>query len=90
VLDSVVAVHGIFGDRENTWTTEETDGQSGINWLKERIYDDYSSSRVLTYGYDASHTGAGVYTMGGIREKALQLLDDLVELRKGLKPVCAN
>jgi hypothetical protein len=88
-LDSVVAVHGICGDRENTWTTNGTNDELGCNWLKDRIYNDYPRSRILTFGYDVSNTGKGIYTMTRIREKALQLLDDLVELRKGLNPVCA-
>lgn len=81
-MKSVVAVHGIYGDRENTWTTDETNDQPSKNWLKQ-IYEDNPSSRIMTFGYDASHTGAGVYTMGRIRDKALQLLDDLVERRRG-------
>jgi hypothetical protein len=36
----------------------------------------------MTFGYDTSNTVAGIYTMGSIREKALQLLDDLVKLRE--------
>jgi len=88
-LDSVVAVHGIHGDRENTWKTEETNDEPGCNWLKDRIYNDYPKSRILTFGYDASNAGVGIYAMKRIREKALQLLNDLVELREGLNPVRA-
>jgi hypothetical protein len=88
-LGSVVAVHGIHGDRENTWTAEGANDESSCNWLKDRIYNDYPRSRILTFGYDASSAGGGIYAMKRIREKALQLLDDLVELREGLNSVCA-
>lgn len=85
-MDSVVAVHGIYGDRENTWMTEGTHDEPGCNWLKDRIYNVYPRSRILTFGYDAE---AGIYAMTRIREKAFQLLDDLVELREGINPVRA-
>jgi hypothetical protein len=44
---------------------------------------------MLTFGYDASATRTGISTMAAIREKALQLLDALVELRKASDPVRA-
>jgi hypothetical protein len=88
-LDSVVAVHGLHGGREDTWRTDGTDNAPGSNWLKDQIYESYPASRILTFGYDASNTRAGISTMAGIREKALQLLDDLVELRKASDPVRA-
>lgn len=88
-MKSVVAVHGIYGDRMNTWMTNETNDQPGTNWL-EQVHEDNPSSRIMTFGYDASHSEGGLYTMGRIRDKALQLLDDLVELRRGknIVPVC--
>ena len=88
-VKSVVAVHGIYGDREDTWMTEETDNQPKTSWLKQ-IHEDYPSSRIMTFGYDASHPETGLYTMGRIRDRALQLLDDLIKLRRGknLVPVC--
>jgi hypothetical protein len=89
-LGSVVAVHGLYGDREDTWTTDGTDDVPGSNWLKDQIYESYPSSRILTFGYNASDTRAGISTMAGIRKKALQLLDDLVELRKASSPVRAS
>jgi hypothetical protein len=36
----------------------------------------------MTFGYDTTDTRAGIATRMGIREKAVQLLDDLLELRK--------
>ncbi len=85
-MKSVVAVHGIYGDHKNTWMTEETNDQPRTSWLQQ-VHKDNPSSRIMTFGYDASHNEAGLYTMGRIRDKALQLLDDLVELRRGMNLV---
>ena len=69
--------------------TDGTDDQQRTSWL-DQIHKDNPSSRIMTFGYDASHTETGLYTMGRIRDRALQLLDDLTKLRggKNLVPVC--
>ncbi|KAF6226268.1 hypothetical protein HO133_009134 [Letharia lupina] len=79
----VVAVHGIHGDRESTWMLEESNQQPGSQWLHQ-IYEDNPSSRVMTFGYDSSRFETGLCKMGRFKDAALQLLDDLVELRRGL------
>ena len=88
-MDSIVAVHGLYGDHKDMWTIDETDNAPSRNWLKDHIYERYPGSRILTFGYDASNTRARISTIAGIKEKALQLLDDLVKFRKELKPVRA-
>lgn len=45
----IVAVHGLNGDYEKTWT----DDQSGINWLEEFLPADLPGARVFSFGYDA-------------------------------------
>ena len=69
--------------------SDGTDGQPKKSWLKQ-IHEDNPSSRILSFGYDKRHTDGRLYTMGRIRGKALQLLDELVKLRrvKGLSSVC--
>lgn len=83
----MIAVHGLHGDREGTWTTNRIGDEPGRNWLKDPLHKHYPGSRILAFGYDASATRAGILTMGGIREKALQLLDDLIQLRQASDPV---
>lgn len=78
---SIVAVHGIYGDSESTWMSEEADDEPGKSWLIQ-LHEDNPGSRIMTFGYDASHTEGRLYTMGRIRDKALQLLDELVRLRR--------
>ena len=81
-MKSVVAIHGIYGDRKDTWMTDKMTNQLRTSWLHQ-IHEDNPNSRIMTFGYDASHTEAGLYTMGRIRDQALQLLNDLVKLRRG-------
>jgi hypothetical protein len=80
-FDSIVAVHGLNGHRESTWTA------GGSNCLKDKIHEHYPRSRILSFGYDASASRAGISTLQGIREMAKDLLGDLVRLRKPSDPV---
>ncbi|PVH77725.1 hypothetical protein DL98DRAFT_423188, partial [Cadophora sp. DSE1049] len=75
----VVAVHGYHGDRHTSW------GGPYSNWLEDSLHVRYPSSRILTFGYDA-HGIKGTSTRAGIKEKAVQLLDELVKLREPEKP----
>lgn len=86
-LNSVVAVHGLYGDRENTWTTDGRNNGPGSNWLKDKIHKDYPTSRVLSVGYGANDISVGMSTMADIRKMALRLLDGLVQQRESLNPV---
>ncbi|MCJ1394890.1 hypothetical protein MMC18_007770 [Xylographa bjoerkii] len=47
--DSIVAVHGLDGHRELTWTAE-----NGVLWLKTLLGSDLPQARVWSYGYDSS------------------------------------
>lgn len=57
----IVAIHGLQGHRERTWTTDQ-----GSLWLRDFLPTDLSNARVLTYGYDAdarSHECVSTQTM---------------------------
>lgn len=45
----VILVHGLTGNRENTWT----DKNSGVFWPEKLLPDDLPKARIFTYGYDA-------------------------------------
>ncbi|CAN9334975.1 unnamed protein product, partial [Alternaria alternata] len=45
----IVAVHGLNGHREKTWTTS-----GGVNWLRELLPHDLPNARILSWGYDAN------------------------------------
>ncbi|KAF8526353.1 hypothetical protein BU17DRAFT_40795, partial [Hysterangium stoloniferum] len=44
----IVAVHGLDGHREASWTTD-----NGSLWLRDFFPQDVPATRILMYGYDA-------------------------------------
>lgn len=46
---SIVAVHGLGGHYEHTWTHE-----NGQWWLKDFLPNQISNARILSYGYNAA------------------------------------
>lgn len=78
---SVVAVHGLNGDRFKTWTTEE----SGKIWLKdpELLPLNLKNSRILTYGYNAAVAAIfGKASSDRILQHAQTLVAELVADRE--------
>lgn len=65
IVLSIVAVHGLDGDREHSWTSD-----NGICWLRDLLPKVVPQARILTYGYDA-------YTRGRIESSANQSLFDV-------------
>ncbi|KAL1598071.1 hypothetical protein SLS59_007081 [Nothophoma quercina] len=52
----IVAVHGLNGDREKTWTAG-----NGVHWLRDLLPHDLPRARILSWGYDANtHSGSRV------------------------------
>ncbi|TGJ82981.1 hypothetical protein E0Z10_g5803 [Xylaria hypoxylon] len=45
----IVAIHGLNGYREKTWTAA-----NGVHWLRDLLPKDLHGIRVLTWGYDAN------------------------------------
>jgi hypothetical protein len=45
-----VAVHGLGGDWEQTWT----DPLTGKCWLRDFLPDQFPNSRTMSYGYDSA------------------------------------
>jgi|SRR5579871_2324003 len=48
LANSIVAVHGLDGDREKSWTAD-----NGVLWLQALLPKEIPAARVLTYGYDS-------------------------------------
>ncbi|KAF8507759.1 hypothetical protein BU17DRAFT_57183, partial [Hysterangium stoloniferum] len=51
-LHSIVAIHGLDGDREASFTAD-----NGVLWLRDLLPEAVPSTRILTYGYDARTHG---------------------------------
>jgi len=73
---SIVAVHGIHGERDMPWTNQ---GSGDSSWMR---YRNWEGKRVMSFGYDVRRILAGRQTRDVIRKQALQLLDDLMLERK--------
>ncbi|KAH0555801.1 hypothetical protein GP486_006255 [Trichoglossum hirsutum] len=72
----VVAVHGLNGDPENTWTNHET----GAFWLKDFLPQDVPNARIMTFGYNADVAFGN--TTSDIIDHAKDLLSSLVDKRE--------
>lgn len=73
---SIVAVHGIHGERDMPWTNQ---GSGDSSWMR---YRNWEGKRVMSFGYDVRRILAGRQTREVIRKQALQLLADLMLERK--------
>ena len=49
---SIVAVHGLNGHRDKTWTAA-----NGKRWLRDLLPNDIPNARVFCWGYDANTHG---------------------------------
>ena len=76
-LPSIVAVHGLYGNRTSTWTSSQTNAF----WLKDFLPRDVPNARVMTFGYNAD--AAFGNTTAGILDHAKSLLSSLIDKREG-------
>ncbi|KAJ5566730.1 uncharacterized protein N7459_010112 [Penicillium hispanicum] len=73
VID-IVAVHGLNGHRETTWTAGN--GDNGINWLRGLLPEDLPNARIFSWGYDANTSDSKV-SCQYIHNHAANLVSDL-------------
>jgi len=76
IISSVIAVHGLGGDWERTWTNENT----GIFWLKDCLPHDVESARVMSFEYNAAFAFGG--STADVGDHAKDLLSDLIDKRE--------
>ncbi|EXL39973.1 hypothetical protein FOCG_17423 [Fusarium oxysporum f. sp. radicis-lycopersici 26381] len=73
----IVAIHGLNGHREKTWTAE-----NGIHWLRDLLPHDAPRARILSWGYDANtHAASGTSSLF-LYDHARTLVADLSRKRK--------
>lgn len=71
IVPSIVAVHGLNGHRDKTWTVA-----NGTHWLRDLLPADIPNARVFCWGYDANTHGDRV-SCQYLYDHATQLVSDL-------------
>lgn len=80
---SIVAVHGLNGHREKTWTVDT------VNWLRDLLPSDVPHARILSWGYNASTHSTSQISGQYLYDHARTLISDLClkrRLTKVLEP----
>ena len=72
---SIVAVHGLGGDWEKTWTDD-----NGALWLRDFLPSQLPPARIMSYGYNSRTAFSKAVT--DINDEAAMLLDRLVGERQ--------
>lgn len=78
---SIVAVHGLDGKREESWTAK-----NGVNWLRDLLPSDIPQARIFAWGYEAKTHGTSSIKNQTIYDHAKNLVSDLC-LERGLTEV---
>ena len=76
--DSIVAIHGLDGHREKTWTAA-----NDTLWLRDLLPADLPNARVLSYGYDADTRSNECVSTNTIYRHAEKFMQELSRKRKG-------
>jgi len=74
----IIAIHGLDGHREASWTDEKT----SVLWLRDLLPHDIQGIRVLTYGYDANTRGVHPLSSLRLNDHAENLMSSLAQFRK--------
>ena len=85
VRGSIVAIHGLNGHREGTWTAD-----NGTLWLRDLLPLDLPTARILTYGYDADTHSTEFTSSGTIIRHAENFFRALIRMRRGVERVRMN
>jgi hypothetical protein len=74
--DSIVAVHGLDGKREKSWTAKNS-----VNWLRDLLPTDIPHARIYTWGYEARTHGTSPIKSQTIYDHGRNLVSDLCRER---------
>lgn len=74
----IIAVHGLNGHRERTWTHVDKATKSRVLWLRDLLPKEVPGARIYTYGYNANLISSSIT---GVADFARDLLDALVAVR---------
>ena len=76
IIHSIVAVHGLNGHREETWTVNH------VNWLRDFLPSDIPNARILSWGYDANTHSTSTISAQYLYDHAKTLVSDLCLKRR--------
>ncbi|KAI9782390.1 MAG: hypothetical protein M1839_005263 [Geoglossum umbratile] len=71
-LVDIIAVHGLNGHREKTWTAS-----NGVCWLRQLMPAKIPNARIFTWGYDASTHSISPISAQSLYDHATTLVSDL-------------
>ncbi|KAF4331587.1 kinesin light chain [Fusarium beomiforme] len=74
---SIVALHGLNGHREKTWTAG-----NGVHWLRDLLPGDLPQARILCWGYDANTHSSDRVSWQYLYDHATSLVSDLCSKRQ--------
>jgi len=77
VID-IVAVHGLNGHREKSWTDEK----SNVLWLRDLLPDRVPNARIMTFGYDADTLKLSKISHLTVNDHATSLIVELLRVRR--------
>jgi hypothetical protein len=69
---SIVAVHGLDGKRDKSWTAK-----NNVNWLRDLLPADIPQARIFSWGYEAKTHGTFSIKSQTIYDHARSLVSDL-------------
>lgn len=78
--NSIVAVHGLHGNREKTWTAD-----NDVLWLQALLPKEIPNARVLTYGYDSRTRSSEHLTHQTLYGHSMSLISALSLYRRRTK-----
>lgn len=79
-LLSIVAIHGLNGHSEKTWTAG-----NDVNWLRKFLPIDVPNARIFSYGYEAKTHAASPVSQLTFPHHAEELVGELCRKRKNAK-----
>ncbi|KAM7187468.1 hypothetical protein V8F33_011208 [Rhypophila sp. PSN 637] len=80
VVADFIAVHGLNGHWEKTWSTA-----SGVNWLSSILAEDIPNVRILTYGYNSRTHGAEQLIVESLYDHGKTFVQVLCAYRRNTK-----
>lgn len=83
-MSSVVAIHGLNGHRERTWTAA-----NGKLWLRDLLPQRLPRARIMAWGYDSNTHSSSLISAQYLHDHADTLVSDLC-LERALTSVSAS